>query len=66
MKQDITLPIKRLNSLLSQTSGPADTAHSQPENTCPVCGAQAIQQKCKVICRSEVCVHRIIYNCSEF
>jgi hypothetical protein len=33
---------------------------------CPVCGAKAVQEKCKVICRSEVCHGRIIMNCSEF
>ena len=33
---------------------------------CPVCGAELIQEKCKVVCRSRTCVYRIIYNCSEF
>jgi hypothetical protein len=33
---------------------------------CPVCGAIAIQEKCKVICRSEICRGRIVMNCSEF
>jgi hypothetical protein len=33
---------------------------------CPVCGAKAIQEKCKVICRSETCRGRIIMNCAEF
>ncbi len=36
------------------------------ENICPVCGAETIQEKCKVVCRSETCVYRLIYNCSEF
>ena len=34
--------------------------------TCPVCGARTVQEKCKVICRSEVCRGRVIYNCAEF
>src|SRR5688572_26442217 len=34
--------------------------------TCPVCGEEARQEKCKVVCRSERCTWRIIYNCSEF
>jgi hypothetical protein len=34
--------------------------------TCPVCGETAVQEKCKVVCRSERCTWRIIYNCSEF
>jgi hypothetical protein len=33
---------------------------------CPVCGAVAVQEKCKVICRSELCRGRVILNCSEF
>lgn len=33
---------------------------------CPVCGHEPVQEKCKVICRSSVCVYRIIMNCSEF
>jgi hypothetical protein len=33
---------------------------------CPVCGATAIQEKCKVLCKSEVCRGRVIMNCAEF
>jgi hypothetical protein len=33
---------------------------------CPVCGTQAVQEKCKVVCRSETCRGRIIMNCAEF
>jgi uncharacterized Zn finger protein (UPF0148 family) len=33
---------------------------------CPVCGAPLIHEKCKVVCRSERCVYRIIFNCAEF
>ena len=33
---------------------------------CPVCGAVAVQEKCKVICRSEICRGRVVLNCSEF
>jgi len=33
---------------------------------CPVCGAAVVQEKCKLICRSEVCRGRIVMNCSEF
>ncbi len=36
------------------------------ENSCPVCGKNLVQEKCKVVCRSEKCVYRIIFNCSEF
>jgi len=47
-----------------------DSAFSDPEESsaiiCPVCGAKAVQQKCKVICRSETCRGRVIMNCAEF
>jgi hypothetical protein len=33
---------------------------------CPVCGAECVQEKCKAICRSATCRHRVVYNCSEF
>lgn len=36
------------------------------ELVCPVCGSELIQEKCKVVCRSEQCLYRLIYNCSEF
>ncbi|MEZ4652181.1 MAG: hypothetical protein R3E12_00850 [Candidatus Eisenbacteria bacterium] len=37
-----------------------------PECHCPVCGERVEHEKCKVVCRSERCVYRIIYTCSEF
>lgn len=33
---------------------------------CPVCDGELRQEKCKVVCRSEICNYRIIFNCSEF
>ena len=33
---------------------------------CPVCGGALEHQKCKVVCRSAVCVYRIVFNCAEF
>lgn len=33
---------------------------------CPVCGSATVQEKCKVICKSDVCRGRIVYNCAEF
>ena len=33
---------------------------------CPVCGAMTVQEKCKVICRSDLCRGRVVYNCAEF
>ncbi len=46
-----------------------DTQNAKKETNrmvCPVCGAELVQEKCKVVCRSRTCVYRIIYNCSEF
>ena len=33
---------------------------------CPLCGAVVVQEKCKVVCRSEICRGRVVLNCSEF
>ena len=33
---------------------------------CPVCGAECVQEKCKIVCVSDACVHRVVMNCSEF
>ncbi|HMO50936.1 MAG TPA: hypothetical protein PKE26_06605 [Kiritimatiellia bacterium] len=33
---------------------------------CPVCGAALVSEKCKLVCRSEACVYRIVFNCAEF
>ena len=48
----------------SQPSTWKEEADSAP--ACPVCGARLVQEKCKVVCRSEICVYRIVFNCSEF
>jgi hypothetical protein len=36
------------------------------DSVCPVCGAKLISEKCKVVCRSERCRSRIVFNCAEF
>jgi hypothetical protein len=47
--------------------GEAVTREKASSNVvCPVCGTLAVQEKCKVICRSEICRGRVIMNCSEF
>ena len=43
-----------------------DGQSTESETTCPVCGGQLTAEKCKVVCRSEKCVYRIVFNCSEF
>jgi hypothetical protein len=33
---------------------------------CPVCGAECVQRRCKVVCESDQCRGRVVQNCSEF
>ena len=48
-------------------NAPADQpAAANPDSVCPVCGGPLISEKCKVICRSERCRYRIVFNCAEF
>jgi hypothetical protein len=47
-----------------KTEMPAET--EQGVVVCPLCGAIAVQEKCKLICRSDVCRGRVVMNCSEF
>jgi hypothetical protein len=54
--QDLTA-----DTSLSPESFPADLG-----SICPVCGGTLISEKCKVICRSERCRYRIVFNCAEF
>lgn len=51
---------------VSVRAGQADSFDMTSSVTCPMCGAIAVQEKCKLICRSEVCRGRVILNCSEF
>jgi hypothetical protein len=59
----------------------AQSSESQPEKAqavdrissadgsaivCPVCGAATVQEKCKVVCKSDICRGRVIMNCAEF
>jgi hypothetical protein len=50
-------------ALIAETSGKKSESEAI---ICPVCGAKAVQEKCKVVCRSEICRGRIVMNCSEF
>jgi hypothetical protein len=58
--------------MVDQSPEPIERSEESPagesENNiiCPVCGAVAVQEKCKLICRSEVCRGRVVMNCSEF
>jgi hypothetical protein len=48
----------------SAPNAPDPGQHS--DSICPVCGAALISEKCKVVCRSERCRYRIVFNCAEF
>jgi hypothetical protein len=39
---------------------------TSPSTACPVCGAIAVVEKCKLVCHSDICRGRVIMNCSEF
>jgi hypothetical protein len=41
-------------------------AEANRDSVCPVCGGPLISEKCKVVCRSERCRYRIVFNCAEF
>jgi hypothetical protein len=46
---------------------PAEPSEQKPvDSVCPVCGSALLHEKCKVVCRSERCVYRIILTCAEF
>ena len=49
-----------------QAEPEAESPVEHPDHVCPVCGAKLISEKCKVVCRSERCRYRIIFNCAEF
>ena len=44
----------------------AESEPLAPDSVCPVCGARLVQEKCKVVCRSERCRYRIVFTCAEF
>ena len=44
-----------------------DSAAADPSAIiCPVCGGATVQEKCKVICKSDTCRGRVVMNCGEF
>ena len=50
-----------------QTSGDDGVAATDSSAiVCPVCGGATVQEKCKVVCKSEICRGRVIMNCAEF
>lgn len=55
-----------LGPILRANDRSDDCKRSDFETSCPVCGSKLIAEKCKVVCRSEICTYRLIFNCSEF
>ena len=51
---------------IGKPAGSNESAIAEPNEAlvCPVCGEETVQEKCKIICHSEIC--RVILNCSEF
>ena len=49
----------------ARAESPDESSDPAPD-VCPVCGEKLVHEKCKVVCRSKVCVYRIVFNCSEF
>ena len=58
--------VKTLASALGAIAAPTAAKTDNPDTVCPVCGADLISEKCKVVCRSATCGYRIVFNCSEF
>ena len=52
---------------MNAPQGRADDRPPSPpppvEGTCPACGAETVQQQCKVFCPR---CRRLVFNCSEF
>jgi hypothetical protein len=61
--------LKAQSSQTDPAGAPDSDGPAAPEPSaivCPVCGAPAVQEKCKVICKSEICRGRVVMNCAEF
>ena len=52
----------------SENTGSADDLDAADPSAiiCPVCGGATVQEKCKVICKSDICRGRVVLNCAEF
>jgi hypothetical protein len=49
-----------------ESSTPSKTERTPHRDTvCPVCGAPLITEKSKVVCRSERCRYRLVFNRAE-
>ena len=55
-----------MSESLPNGAGDQESGESNTDSVCPVCGGPLISEKCKVVCRSERCRYRIVFNCAEF
>lgn len=65
----MVLGISRDRTMAEQEVNPdarTEPVQNEAAVACPVCGAATVQEKCKVICRSDICRGRVVLNCSEF
>jgi hypothetical protein len=60
------LVLKELNEEIQDQAEPPKIGDANHAIVCPVCGAATTQEKCKVICKSDLCRGRVVYNCAEF
>jgi GNAT superfamily N-acetyltransferase len=58
--------VKELNELSQDQTEAMKVESADDAIACPVCGAATVQEKCKVICKSDLCRGRVVYNCAEF
>jgi hypothetical protein len=63
--QPVAINDDQISARKNQSESGSEQADS-PAVTCPVCGAAVVQEKCKLICRSDKCRGRVVMNCSEF
>lgn len=60
------IQVKELNELSQEQTETIKVNGAEDAIGCPVCGAATVQEKCKVICKSDLCRGRVVYNCAEF
>ena len=56
----------RLNEASQDQTEAGKVENADDSIACPVCGAATVREKCKVICKSDLCRGRVVYSCAEF